>query len=674
MPVAFGTGSALYLSLRFEPDWIMVLGGLTLVAILYGLTLRNARLHAFSTLMLMVLLIGLGAGLCKLRAERVCAPVLADAGRPYRLDAVVIDVVGTDISEPKLLLAPLRIRGVAPDKTPIRIRLGLRKLPEEIAPGQAISVLAILHPPAGPSLPGGYDYARSAWFDAVGAVGFAPGRLDVIERPAIPAALEGMVAVNRWRWAVTQEVRSGTAQADMGGFAAALVTGHQAYLTPELVADMRDSGLAHILSISGLHMAIVGGFAFFLCRALLALIPFLALRYPIKKWAAGFGIVTVAAYLVLSGAPSPAIRAAVVAWVAFGAILFDRRALSLRALALAAFVVLLIMPEAVLEPGFQMSFCATAALLALAEVTRNPVRELSVPMWVRLWQGGVHWLKVSLLASGVAGLATAPFGVFYFNRAQTYGLLANLLEAPLSGFVVMPALAVGTVLNAGPLLWLAGAGLSITARIAAFVSDLPGAVMAVASPPGFVLCLSMGGVLWMCLMRGTLRWIGLLPALAVFGWPRSAPPDIWLDNSGGNAVIRVQDDAYALRPRVKAYGVQQFAKHYALDLNDTRLTQDYVCKSYVCTPTASVPFRVGFTFGLKPPKPAQLEALCHASDLVVIRARISEWPQACVMTNRITADDFERLGAMELRRKTSGGWDITASEPLRGHRPWTLRL
>ncbi|UDF02343.1 ComEC/Rec2 family competence protein [Asticcacaulis sp. AND118] len=677
LPVALGGGCAAYLSLRFEPSGLWVLGLIAAMGGLYALAQRFEWKLALRKCLLLALMVVLGVGLCKLRTQRVAAPVLSSEQTQFRLDAVVVDIVGTDTSEPKLLLAPLRLSGVAPEETPIRVRLSLRELPPDIAPGQAISTFAILHPPAGPNIPGGYDYARAAWFDAVGAVGFAPGRVRLIETPPLPVALQRMTALNHWRWEVTQRLTAQVNAPRMGGFAAALVTGHQAFLAPDLVEDMRDSGLAHILSISGLHMAIVGGFAFFACRAALALLPFVALHYPIKKWAAGFGIVAVGVYLALSGAPSPAIRAAVVAWVAFGAILFDRRALSLRALAVAAIIVLLLMPEAVLEPGFQMSFCATAALLALAEASRNPVRELDVPWWVRGWQNIWHWLKVSVLASTVAGLATTPFGIFYFGRAQMYGLISNLLEAPVTGFVVMPALAVGTVLSATPLsmpfLWLASQGLTVIAHIAAFVADLPGAVMTVGAPPNLALAVSMGGVLWMCLIRGNARWLGLIAALAVVYWPRETPPDIWLDAEGGNAAIQTKGSAYALRPTVRQYGYQLWLKRYALNEAGGRLAQDYVCKSYICVPTATAPYRIGFAFGRKSPKPEQLEALCLSSKLVVLRSQITDWPDGCAGVNRITASDFERLGAMELTRTEAGGWNVKAAEPLRGRRPWTQK-
>ncbi|MDC7681846.1 ComEC/Rec2 family competence protein [Asticcacaulis sp. BYS171W] len=680
IPVALGGGCAVYLSLKVEPALWMALGLVAVCgALVWGLR-RFSSWPYVANIAWLFLAFSVGFTVCKARTERVAAPVLSSVETQFRIEAVVIDIIGSDTDKPRLLVAPLRMSGLSPEGTPIRLRLSLRQMPEGLAPGQAIRTFAIVNPPAAPNIPGGFDYARTAWFDAIGGVGFVPGKVVQIATPPMPGRLKRMVTLNAWRWQITRHivgVLDGQAGQGtrLGGFAAALVTGHQAYLAPQLVEDMRDSGLAHILSISGLHMAIVGGFAFFASRAGLALIPAVALRYPIKKWAAGFGIFAVIVYLAISGAPAPAIRAAVVAIVAFGAILLDRRALSLRALALAAIVVLCLMPEAVFEPGFQMSFCATAALLALSESLPSVPKELSVPWWVRAWQGFWRGIWVSIVASTVAGLATTPFGIFYFNRAQMYGLIANLLEAPITGFVIMPALAVGTALSATPLgtpfLWLAGWGLSLIDRIAGFVAHLPGAVAAVSSPPDIALLLSFGGVLWLCLIRGKARWFGMIAALAILYWPREKAPDLWLHAEGANAAFQIDGKAYALRPKVQQYGYEQWVKRYSLTPDEARLAQDYQCKSYVCVPTGTAPYSVGFAFGKKPPKVENLEALCRSAKLVVLRSEIDTWPDACIGVNRITAADFKRLRAMELNRNPNGTWSIKAAQPLRGHRPWS---
>ena len=234
------------------------------------------------------------------------------------------------------------------------------------APGEAVGLLAIMNPPPPPASPGAYDFSRDAYFESVGAVGLALRAPEVVvaEAPA-PWRLRLTMRINAARWALTRRIVD-TLGPETGGLAAAMTTGHEAFIPREQVDNLRAAGLAHIVSISGLHMAIVGGFAFAAARLGVAAWPWLALRVPGKKVAAVVGLAAVLGYLVLSGAPPPAERAAITASVAFAAILVDRQAISLHALALAAMGVLLIQPEAVTEPGFQMSFAATAALVALA--------------------------------------------------------------------------------------------------------------------------------------------------------------------------------------------------------------------------------------------------------------------------------------------------------------------
>lgn len=236
----------------------------------------------------------------------------------------------------------------------------------------------ILNPPPPPASPGSYDFARDAFFENVGAVGLALRAPSVIiaDGPA-PRHLRLTIQVNLARWGLTNRIVQ-TMGPETGGLAAAMTTGHEAYIPREWVGNQRAAGLAHIISISGLHMAIVGGFAFATARLLVAALPWLALRVSGKKLAALFGMTAVLGYLVLSGAPPPAERSAITATVAFAAILVDRQAISLHALAVAAMAVMLLQPEAVTEPGFQMSFAATAALVALAVIWPRPVREIDV--------------------------------------------------------------------------------------------------------------------------------------------------------------------------------------------------------------------------------------------------------------------------------------------------------
>ena len=357
---------------------------------------------------------------------------------------------------------------------------------------------------------------------------------------------------------------------ETGGVAAAMTTGHEAWLRQADLDAMRDSGLAHILSISGLHMAIVGGFVFFAVRLAVAAWPWLALRAPGKKIAAGAGLVAVAAYLVISGGPPPAERAATTASIAFLAILLDRRAISMNALAVAAFVVLGTRPESVVQPGFQMSFAATAALVALAESWPVRVKEISAPRAIVAVQAARGWLIAACAASLVAGLATGPFAMQHFNRTVVYGLLANVATAPISSFVMMPALALGAALEplglGGPFLAVAGWGVEAMLAIGRFAAGLPGAVRTVASAPDAALPVAFLGVLFLCLWKGRARWLGLPLAAAVLIWPRPAPPDLWIGDGGTNAAIRSGGQAVLVRPGVRLFPADLWSRRRGLAL------------------------------------------------------------------------------------------------------------
>jgi len=682
LPVAFGAGSAVYLSLMFEPAWPWVLGPFAVFLTVLVLIHRfNVNAYAVN-IVLLLLTASAGMAVCKLRAEHVRAPVLSTAeGNTFNVTAFVVDNVSNTDGAERLLLAPLHIRGLPASQVPLRIRVSLR--PGTVAatgvkPGDAVSVFAILNPPPSPFIPGGFDFAQGAYFQGIGAVGFVPGTPHILTAKVLDPRLALILRLNRLRWDMSQAMVKTIAPAfgpAMGGFAAALVTGNQAWVPGQMVQSMRDSGLAHILSISGVHMAIVGGFVFFSLRLILASIPWLALRVPIKKVAAGLSIVCVLAYLAISGAPAPAVRSAVVAVIAFGAMLIDRRALSLRALAIAALVVIALTPEAVLQPGFLMSFIATAALLALAETHIPPVREISVPRWVRFIQSSVHGIWMSLQASTVATAATTPFAIAYFNRFTLYGLFSNLFESPITGFLVMPFLAIGTVFLNTPVSWvalrIAGFGLWLIRLVSDTAAGLPGAVIDWSSAPNYVLAISTAGILWTCLIRGRLRWIGVIAALSILYWPRVAPPDVWIDPEGGNAAVRTASGAYVLRPKVRQYGFQEWAHHYGIKILDTPARDsDYECTGFACYPLPSAKRRIGFWFSRKPPKDLSLQTLCLNSDLIVMRNDELNWPDTCKGVNHITAPDLDRLGAMELTR-TAKGWSIIAAQPLRGHRYWS---
>jgi competence protein ComEC len=672
-PVAFGGGCAVYFALTFEPSAWAVFGGAALAAAL-AVAARRAPGRGVAVTAALFAAFVLGLAAAELRAERAAAPVAPAHLGARELEAWVLDNANNTGDRGRVLLAPVWIDGLRPEQTPVRMRLTLRGPPP--APGSAIRVLALVNPPPAPASPGAYDFARDAYFQGVGAVGLALGQPEVVDAPRPPWGLRWTMAINAWRWSLAQKIVARIGDR-YGGIVVSMTTGHQAWIRAEDLQSFRDSGLAHLLSISGVHMAIVGGFVFFLTRLLIAAWPWLALRVPGKKVAAAVGIAAVCGYLVVAGSPAPAERSAVTAVVAFGAILLDRRAISFNSLAVAAFFVLARHPEQIVQPGFQMSFAATAALVALAEVWPHRTREISAPWPIVLFQRLKSWVVAGFMVSLVAGAATGPFAIQHFNRTANYGLLANSIESPISSFVTLPALAVGALLEAlggwgKPLLTVAGWGVRATLAVSDWVAKLPGAIVVVPSAPAIALPVSFLGLLFACLWKGRARWAGLPVAAAVLIWPRAEPPQVWIASDGTNAVVRDGRQAVVLRPDAKAFAVDLWTKRRGLaPAGPEALSAHFDCDRKGCAPTTAVAgVKVGAWWWRKPPPEDRVDALCRSAELVVFRGRVDRLPPSCARPLVLDAFDFERGGAVELWRR-NGRWLALWSRDVRGERPWT---
>ena len=677
-PVALGCGAAVYFVLPREPvAWLAWL----ILAAAAGLFVLRSRLNAgrAATIALALAAFAIaGFAAAKLRTERVRAPVAPMGLGVTSLEGFVVDVASPGQGGQRLLIAPIRIEGLSPAETPIRVRVTLKSDTELPAPGTAVRVRGMINPPPPPASPGAYDFARDAFFDSVGGVGFAlkpPVAIETDARP--PWRLAWQMKINAARWALARRIVDELGPAE-GGLAAAMVTGHDAFVPKEEVDALRASGLAHIISISGLHMAIVGGFTFAAIRMLVAAWPWLALRVPGKKVAALIGLAAVLGYLVLSGAPNPAERSAITAAAAFGAMLFDRRAISLHTLAISAIAILALQPEAVTEPGFQMSFAATTALVALAEAWPRPMKEIQVPWPIRIVQGAGTLLLASLAASFVAGLATGPFALQHFNRISTFGLVTNLLVEPISSFLIMPALAIGAVLTPFGLghwpLEAAGFAISLMNRIATTAAGLPYAQLIVASAPAWTLPAAFLGILWLCLWRGPLRWLGLPFALAVSLTPRPPAPDLWVSADASQLAVRESHAAILYRTDVKLFAAQVWARRRGLEQPADPLAArnaDYDCDRWSCIPRsgATAP-RVSAVWTRRDSTiDKKLPVFCEFSEVIIVRGEAD--PASCPKALVLTARDFERGGAAELYRRPNDHWRVVWAQPLRGDRPWT---
>jgi competence protein ComEC len=299
-------------------------------------------------------------------------------------------------------------------------------------PGSWLHVTAVLLPPPGPAMPGDYDFGRWAFYQQIGAVGYLYGR----PHPIVPLRADSWseqasAGLERLRDRMTGRIREVLPRSN-GAIAAALITGQTHAIPPADAGAFRDAGLAHILVIAGLHMGMVAAAAFFLLRALFALIPALALRFPTKKWAAAGALAVIFCYLLLSGATVPSRRAFVMAGLMLLAVLVDRLSVSARAIAFAALIVMLLTPDAVAGPSFQMSFAAVAGLIAFYEAMRGRLSQWHSHAGM-LRRCGLYVVGIAF-TTVVTTVATMPYTIYHFNRFPIYSVAANALAVPITGF------------------------------------------------------------------------------------------------------------------------------------------------------------------------------------------------------------------------------------------------
>lgn len=692
LPVAFGLGAAAYLGLKTEPPlWsAAAVGAVAVVPWLAALQwARSSRVILAAGLLAAA---AAGFFIAKAHSDAVAAPIAPQGMGVVHVEGWVVDIGPPSERGPRLLIAPTRIEGLAPAATPTRVRIvapvpgGPESAPP---PGSAVRLLTLLDPPPGPAAPGVYDFARDAWFEGVGGVGLALRPAEVTALPLPPAPLRLEMAVNALRWRVAGSI-AGEITAALGpsgvpaaGLAAAVTTSHQDWLPAADRDNLRAAGLAHMLAIAGLHTAALTGFAFFAVRLLIAAWPWLALRVPGKKVAAVFALIVVAAYLVLSGAHPPARRAAITAAIAFLAILADRRAVSLHSLALAALLILFIEPDVVLAPGFEMSFCATASLVALAEIWPRRAQPKGLPWPLAAAQKARDGVIALMLVSLVAGAATSPFAIQHFNRVANYGVLANLTADFVASAVLMPALALGLLLQAlglaqaigAPVFFVAGWAAIAVLRIAHIFAAAPGAAGGWPSAPEIALAVSYLGIVFACLWRGQLRWLGVVLGAAVAVWPRPTPPVAWIAADGDEAAVVDHGREILMKPTMRAYATQLWAQHrgFTLGASPEALAADsaraFDCDRKACAPVGSLRPAIAGWWYRKAPPVERLRSLCHRADMLVSRAELP--PGVCPGVIVLGPGDFARGGAAEVFASPRG-WRLAWAQGARGRRPWTV--
>ncbi len=668
VPVLVGAGIGLYFWLTVEPPL-----GLALVAAALALLAAFAAIRAQRRVAPAVACaaLALGFAAAALQSWYVAAPVLA-----HRLNGVAIE--GRLLSvEPlpegtRLLLAPRSIERVAAAQLPARIRISLKKDAPDLLPGQWLRLKAGLFPPSAPAMPGAYDFQRRAWFDRLGAVGFTRGAVETIAPPAGEGPSRWRAAVEAVRTIVSARIRAAL-PGDTGAIAAALIAGETHAIPPAEAGHFRDAGLAHILVIAGLHMGMVAAAVFFALRAALALIPALALRYPIKKWAAAGALLAAFLYLLLSGATVPSRRAFAMTGLVLLAVLVDRLSLSARTIAYAALAIMLMMPEAAAGPSFQMSFAAVVGLVAFYEAMRPRLSQ-----WHRhaglARRCGLYLLGIAL-TTVVTTVATMPFTIYHFNRFPLYSVVANALAVPITGFWIMPWALVACLLMPfgaeGLALAPMGWGIDGVKAIADGVTSWPGAVVSLPSmPPEGLMLLGLGG-LWLCIWTRAWRWLGLAPiALGYASLLLVRPPDLLVTAEAGEApliAVRAVDGGYLLSSvRREGFVRDTWTRRGATDSGTAwPATGSSADGRLACDAQSCVYHAADHVVSLIR-DPAALARDCPQADLVV--SPVPSW-RLCHGPRIIDSIDLRRKGAHAVWLDP-GGIRIETVAEWRGVRPW----
>ncbi|AKQ42222.2 putative membrane metal-binding protein [Aurantiacibacter atlanticus] len=539
LAVALAAGIGAWFVLPNGTGWVaaMASGLLLAMGALAVWKGRMDRTNLVTALVACGLLFAFGTGLIWARSAIVGAEAF-DWPMSERVEGRVLERIEQPAQDRVRLVLAIRS---PEDGAPVRIRVNvpLELATPEMGEGALVRAQARLMPPASSMLPGGYNFARAAWFNGLAATGSLQGEIEVVE-PAPPG--EAVIAgIQRRLSAHVRQQLGGSA----GSIAAAFASGDRGAIIAADEDAMRDAGLTHLLSISGLHVSAVIAATYVLAIKLLAFWPWLTLRVRLPVVAAAVAAMGGIGYTLLTGAQVPTVRSCIGAVLVLIALALGREPLSLRMVAVAAVAVMLAWPETLVGPSFQMSFCAVIAIVALHNA--EPVKRFLAPR-EESWFTRTGRRAVMLLVTGmVIEIALMPVVLFHFHRAGVYGALANVIAIPLVTFVSMPLIAIALlfdVIGAGaPFWWLAGNSLDLLIGIAHFTSSQPGAVKLVPQMTLPTIALFMAGGLWLALWRGRARLLGFIPAtIATILLLITPIPDVLISADGRHVGITGEGD------------------------------------------------------------------------------------------------------------------------------------
>ncbi len=561
LPVAFALGIGIYFLLPSELSIWWTLGVLELT--LLGAWLARWRLDILKIIAIWSVIL---AGFVLVQIKSVWLSYMPQVTQEQRL-YLTGRVVQTDTNyrgKQRIVLEDMK--DYDGNEIVGRYKLTITSRGRKVKVGECVEMVAEVRPLYQTSMVGAYQLDRKAYFEGLNGTGFISSRV-------LPIACENVSSFGVKFDALVSLVRARIVEriadvlpADEAGIAAALVAGERGGISQKITEEYRDSGLAHFLSISGLHMSMIAGMMFFFIRLIMAFIPQLAIVYNSKKTAAVAAILMSMVYLLISGAEIPAQRAFIMTFIVLLGVLFDRKAISMRMIAWAALMVLIFSPQALVSASFQMSFAAVVALIAFYErfagdlhhfLNGNGDKNISLlSRMVRiLW---AYFIGI-MISDLVASVATLPFAIYHFNQIALFTTLTNLLAGPIIGFVIMPFILAALLLMPLGLdyfpLKLVGWGIGEVNKITAWVAGMENASIPVLSMPLWGLVLIVLGGLWLCIWQRKWRLLGLVPIVIGFASiALTKVPDVMVDDTGEIFGVKDENNHLVILPsRGNAY-------------------------------------------------------------------------------------------------------------------------
>ena len=671
LPVALAMGIVVYFSVPFEPS-LWTLACFPMLGITAWMVRRMSWSAAIVLFVLTLVSLGFAAAQIETRLEE--RPMLDSdyASVPITGRVAMTEIMPDGI---RLTLSHPHIGDLATNATPEKIRIKFNDLTLDDAPptGAEVTFYGRVGAFSDPVAPGATDFRWQAYFKHLGGLGWSFAKITVTDPspPALSLGEKFSLMFERARKTLSQHVYDHLS-GDVAAMTATRLNGEQTAISPPVIEAMRIAGLAHLLSTSGFHVTIMALLIYFPIRAFLALIPFLALRYPIKKWAAVAAIFSATGYTLLVGSQAATLRSLIMTGLAMLAITLDRRTTPLRLVMMSAAIGMLIAPDAVMGPSFQMSFAAVFCLIVANQISWDWILgDMSdvVHSWLRsiaAHMGGI--VRTSLIATA----ATTPFAIYHFQSFSLYGFIANMAAIPITSFWIMPAILLAYVTAPfgcdGIFIDAAGLGVALTIRIATTITSWPYSIFYLPAMPGCIFAAIVMGGLWLCLWREKWRYLGVLPIVIGLLYPLYiSPPDFFISPEGKEWGARLEDGTLAVSNiKHDKFAVTQWQQRLgnvpAIDAQALPLDH----KEIRCDDEGCIYRRKDMIVAMPTKETAALEDCAHA-DLVIAPFIIKD----CVAKQVFDSEAQSTHGAHAIYFN-GNKIRIEAARAARGLRPWSV--